>query len=69
MLIAAYHVLHRLQAPNHPPTALSSLTKIVDPLALQLSKNNVKLLNHKLSAKNLILMIAAEKEKTYIKEK
>ena len=40
VLIAAYHVLHRLQAPNHPPTALSSLTEIVDPLALQLSKNN-----------------------------
>ncbi len=27
MLIAAYHVLHRLLAPNHPPEALSSLTK------------------------------------------
>ena len=26
-LIAAYHVLHRLPAPNHPPYALSSLTK------------------------------------------
>ena len=26
-LIAAYHVLHRLLAPRHPPHALSSLTK------------------------------------------
>src|SRR5213083_2429290 len=26
-LIAAYHVLHRLLAPRHPPYALSSLTK------------------------------------------
>jgi hypothetical protein len=25
-LIAAYHVLHRLLAPRHPPYALSSLT-------------------------------------------
>src|SRR5262245_23668050 len=25
-LIAAYHVLHRLLAPRHPPCALSSLT-------------------------------------------
>ena len=28
-LIAAYHVLHRLPMPRHPPSALSSLTKIV----------------------------------------
>ena len=27
-LIAAYHVLHRLSAPRHPPFTLSSLTKI-----------------------------------------
>jgi hypothetical protein len=26
-LIAAYHVLHRLLVPRHPPYALSSLTK------------------------------------------
>jgi hypothetical protein len=26
-LIAAYHVLHRLPVPRHPPGALSSLTK------------------------------------------
>jgi hypothetical protein len=26
-LIAAYHVLHRLLAPRHPPSALTSLTK------------------------------------------
>ena len=27
-LIAAYHVLHRLSAPRHPPYTLSSLTKL-----------------------------------------
>ena len=27
-LIAAYHVLLRLKAPNHPPMALSSLTNL-----------------------------------------
>jgi hypothetical protein len=26
LLIAAYHVLHRLEVPRHPPYALSSLT-------------------------------------------
>ena len=26
-LIAAYHVLHRLPMPRHPPHALGSLTK------------------------------------------
>ena len=26
-LIAAYHVLHRLHVPRHPPYALSSFTK------------------------------------------
>ena len=26
-LIAAYHVLHRLSVPRHPPSALISLTK------------------------------------------
>ena len=50
-LIAAYHVLHRLQAPNHPPMALSSLTKIVDPLALQFVKE-----------RNLIKRIKPEKQ-------
>src|SRR5207344_3670991 len=28
-LIAAYHVLHRLLVPRHPPCALSSLTGII----------------------------------------
>jgi hypothetical protein len=28
-LFAAYHVLHRLSAPRHPPCTLSSLTKPV----------------------------------------
>ena len=27
-LIAAYHVLHRLHVPRHPPYALSSFTKL-----------------------------------------
>src|SRR5215218_302056 len=27
-LIAAYHVLHRLSAPRHPPCTLSSLTNL-----------------------------------------
>ncbi len=27
-LFAAYHVLHRLSAPRHPPCTLSSLTKL-----------------------------------------
>ena len=27
-LIAAYHVLHRLHVPRHPPYALSSFTKV-----------------------------------------
>src|SRR5262245_30499776 len=29
-LIAAYHVLHRLLTPRHPPNALSSLTEHSD---------------------------------------
>ena len=34
-LIAAYHVLHRLLLPRHPPCALSSLTtKFTQPTAL-----------------------------------
>jgi hypothetical protein len=28
-LIAAYHVLHRLLEPRHPPYALNNLTKIL----------------------------------------
>src|SRR3712207_5827478 len=28
-LIAAYHVLHRLSAPRHPPCTLSSLTNLL----------------------------------------
>ncbi len=43
-LIAAYHVLHRLHVPRHPPYALSSFTK-VSFLKMtwlhQLLKNNV----------------------------
>jgi hypothetical protein len=48
-LIAAYHVLHRLSAPRHPPCTLSSLTNTLNPLLypanpiasypIQLSKN------------------------------
>jgi hypothetical protein len=37
-LIAAYHVLHRLSAPRHPPYALSSLTKLA---ALEVSTNPI----------------------------
>ena len=29
-LIAAYHVLHRLLTPRHPPSALSSLISVLD---------------------------------------
>ena len=32
-LIAAYHVLHRLSAPRHPPNALRSLDRSHDPCA------------------------------------
>ena len=35
-LIAAYHVLHRLLVPRHPPCALSSLTGICSKGALVL---------------------------------
>jgi hypothetical protein len=48
-LIAAYHVLHRLSAPRHPPCTLSSLTNLLNPILypanpiasypIQLSKN------------------------------
>ncbi len=31
-LIAAYHVLHRLPMPRHPPHALTSLTKSLETL-------------------------------------
>ena len=33
-LIAAYHVLHRLLVPRHPPCALLRLTKIEPPIPL-----------------------------------
>ena len=47
-LIAAYHVLHRLSAPRHPPCTLSSLTNLefsqpANPIAsnpIQLSMNS-----------------------------
>ncbi len=35
-LIAAYHVLHRLLVPRHPPCALSSLTGHPSVLAFSL---------------------------------
>src|SRR5213593_2077924 len=34
-LIAAYHVLHRLPSPRHPPYALSSLTIKFTPLEIR----------------------------------
>ena len=46
-LFAAYHVLHRLSTPRHPPSALSSLTRILMkmPVCLTLfllSKNELE---------------------------
>ena len=38
-LIAAYHVLHRLLTPRHPPYALSSLTEHSDARWLALPVN------------------------------
>jgi hypothetical protein len=38
-LIAAYHVLHRLLAPRHPPCALSSLTGKIRSYPLVLGKS------------------------------
>ena len=38
-LIAAYHVLHRLLTPRHPPYALSSLTEHLDARWLLSFKN------------------------------
>ena len=34
-LIAAYHVLHRLSAPRHPPCTLSSLTMKLEYLSIR----------------------------------
>ena len=38
-LIAAYHVLHRLSAPRHPPNALITLDRSHDPCAPALADN------------------------------
>jgi hypothetical protein len=35
-LIAAYHVLHRLRVPRHPPRALSNLTEIIRDLRFKI---------------------------------
>src|SRR5689334_25282369 len=40
-LIAAYHVLHRLLVPRHPPCALSNLTGHPSVLALQLTRSHL----------------------------
>ena len=40
-LIAAYHVLHRLLVPRHPPCALSSLTGISKVHSLCISQRLV----------------------------
>src|SRR5687768_7436924 len=40
-LIAAYHVLHRLLTPRHPPYALSSLTEHSDARWLALPVNPI----------------------------
>src|SRR4030095_2059740 len=42
-LIAAYHVLHRLLVPRHPPCALSSLTGHPSVLALHLPVSPIRL--------------------------
>ncbi len=46
-LIAAYHVLHRLLAPRHPPYALSSLTikltqNVAKPASLRLRRIGIR---------------------------
>ena len=50
-LIAAYHVLHRLHAPRHPPCALSSLT--------------IKFAHHKLSVQHIFLTPSLYKRRRY----
>ena len=42
-LIAAYHVLHRLLVPRHPPCALSSLTGISKVLSLCYPASHIRL--------------------------
>src|ERR1019366_9278464 len=42
-LIAVFHALHRLLAPRHPPHALSSLAALIDPLAVLVTRNKIKL--------------------------
>ena len=41
-LIAAYHVLHRLQEPRHPPYALSYLLRLFSSLAERSEKRVLK---------------------------
>jgi hypothetical protein len=42
-LIAAYHVLHRLSSPRHPPYALSSLTIKFAPSEIPLGSQGTKI--------------------------
>src|SRR5215471_6503587 len=47
-LIAAYHVLHRLHAPRHPPCALSSLTiKFARANSVSTTGFLIRLVNHR----------------------
>ena len=46
-LIAAYHVLHRLSAPRHPPYTLSNLTALI-PLPETVVKQKLRSLAHDL---------------------
>ena len=47
-LIAAFHVLHRLSAPRHPPCALSSLVTNTKPSTTRLNTEYVSLVKDRL---------------------
>ena len=51
-LIAAYHVLHRLLVPRHPPYALSSLTIIIYHIQLIVTINQTTLTQQMVSGSN-----------------
>ncbi len=65
-LIAAFHVLHRLEVPRHPPCALSSLTiKFINKQILKFYAfiifliatcriKSIKIFNYQISKKNFI---------------
>jgi hypothetical protein len=45
-LIAAYHVLHRLCAPRHPPNALSHLIALIINAHPKMEKDNEQYCSH-----------------------